>query len=280
MKQKRISRLTGLVLALMLMLTLAGCGAAGSDLPSPVKDSSVVDQADVLSDDAEALVNQYSGALQSATGAQIGVLTVTDSGEAKLGSYAKDVFKAWGIGDAKKQNGVLLVLVTGNGGDYWCVQGKGLKKEISSDEIGQMLATYLEPGFASGDFSAGVSAFVEAMGQRVASAEGATLDLAVQGSTGFHPQQRGSEDASQKLLILGGVFLVLCVVLVCMALLRKPASGKNRPAAAASRKKSRPAAARSSAVHAASRHKAAHAAPRRSGSRPASSASRSTHKRS
>lgn len=243
MKNKRIFRLAALMLTLVLILT--GC-AGQPELPNPVKDSSVLDQANVLSDETKMLVNQYSGALQNATGAQIGVLTLTDTGDVKLGKYAQKVFKAWGIGDQDKQNGVLLVLVTGNGGDYWCVQGKGLKKELPSEEISQLLTTYLEPGFASGDFNAGVSAFVEAMSQRVASIEGGTLDLAVQGSAGFHPQQRGSQNASRKLLILGGVFLVLCVVLLCMALLKTPASGKKRPAASAKRQNPRAAAHRRS----------------------------------
>lgn len=290
MKKNRISRLAAVLLAVVLMLTLAGCGSKGGDLPRPIQNTGVVDQADVLSDEAEAKVNQYSGALQSASGAQIGVLTVSDIGGEKLGKYAQNVFNAWGIGDAKKQNGVLLVLVTGNGGDYWCVQGKGLKKELSSETIGQLLSSYLEPSFAGGDFSGGVSAFVEALAQSVASAEGVTLDLAVQGSTTFHPEEHGG-NASRQLLVLGGVFLVLCVVLVCAALLKKPAPSKGRRPAAShqSRSQSRPAAGRSGAPRGRSGssagqknvyHAPSTARPRSSGSRPSSGTGRSSRGRS
>ena len=227
MKQNRgPRRLLGLLLALALCLALAGCGQTSDGLPQPIRGNAVVDQAQVLSDETEQLVSRYSGALEAASGAQIGVLTVTDTGRAKLSDYARDVFNAWGIGDKKKDNGVLLVLVTGGSGNYWCVQGKGLEKALPTGDIKLLLDGDLEPGFAAGDLDGAVQQFTQALAQRMASGMGVVLDLETQGDVTFHPE-RVSEDTNKELLVMIGAFLILAVMLLCIALLQKPQ--KRRP---------------------------------------------------
>ena len=270
------NRLAALALALSLVLTLSGCGPKEITMPSA--GHSVADAAGILSPETEALVDQYSGALQAATGAQIGVLTLEDTGKAKLSDYAGDAYQAWGIGDAKKKNGALLVLVTANGGNYWCVQGKGLTKQLSGEEIGTLLNTYLEPGFAVSDFDGGVTAFVDALARKMADAEGVTLSLEQQGTAGFD-SARAERSAVRHLLLLAGLFLVLFVVLLCAALLgigtpKNTSRRRNPPARSTSRTSRaaapRPAEARRSparrpASHGS--HGAAHSGHRSTGSR-------------
>ena len=260
------NRLAALVLALSLVLAVAGCGPKEITMPSA--GHSVADRADILSPETEALVDQYSGALQAATGAQIGVLTLTDTGKAKLSEYAGDAYQAWGIGDAKKKNGALLVLVTGNGGNYWCVQGKGLAKQLPGEEISTLLNTYLEPGFAVSDFDGGVTAFVDALAREMAGAEGVTLSLEQQGTAGFDGA-RAEKSTVKHLLLLAGLFLVLFVVLLCAALLGV-GTRKNLP----SRRTPPVRSAAAQAPHAAAPRQAA---ARSTARRPAARSSRGAH---
>lgn len=222
-----LGRLAALVLTLCFALALAGCGKT---VPAPGAGSCVADQAGVLDDETEAAINQYTGALQAACGAQVGVLTVSDTQGGKLSELSKDALKAWGLGDAKKKNGVLLVLYTGGKGDYHCVTGKGLEKTLPSSEIKTLLNTYLEPGFASGDYSGGVRDFTEQVVNRIAAGYQVTLDLNRQGDASVHPE-RIAKSTTRKLLILTAVFVLIFIATLCMAMMR--------PAPKASQAKSR-----------------------------------------
>ena len=83
-----------------------------------------MDDADVLSEDTTAYLEQLNGQLEaSCSGAQIGVLTVQYTGSASTEEYALEAFNAWGIGSKEHNNGVLLLLVMESprypDGDYY-----------------------------------------------------------------------------------------------------------------------------------------------------------------
>ena len=73
----------------------------------------------------------------------------------EIEDYAYTIFNEWGIGDAEKNNGLLLLLTIGEE-NYWAMQGQGLEGVLSSGTLGDYLYDYLEPDFAVGDYDAGV----------------------------------------------------------------------------------------------------------------------------
>lgn len=276
----RLRRLAALVLTLCFALALTGCGKT---VPAPGAGSCVADQAGVLDDETEAAINQYTGALQAACGAQVGVLTVSDTQGAKLSELSKDALKAWGLGDAKKKNGVLLVLYTGGKGDYHCVTGKGLEKALPSSEIKTLLNTYLEPGFAAGDYSGGVRDFTEQVVNRIAAGYQVTLDLNRQGDASVHPE-RITKSTARKLLILTAVFVLIFIATLCMAMMRpapKASHTQSRSSGSRPSQGGRPSGqSRSSSAHGGSQnsrsasHSSHSASTSRSGQRPRSNGPR------
>lgn len=276
----RLRRLAALVLTLCFALALTGCGKT---VPAPGAGSCVADQAGVLDDETEAAINQYTGALQAACGAQVGVLTVSDTQGAKLSELSKDALKAWGLGDAKKKNGVLLVLYTGGKGDYHCVTGKGLEKALPSSEIKTLLNTYLEPGFAAGDYSGGVRDFTEQVVNRIAAGYQVTLDLNRQGDASVHPE-RITKSTARKLLILTAVFVLIFIATLCMAMMRpapKASHAQSRSSGSRPSQGGRPSGqSRSSSAHGGSQnsrsasHSSHSASASRSGQRPRSNGPR------
>ena len=90
----------------------------------------VGDYANVLTDETEQYIIEQSAKLDQATGAQIVVVTVDFLDGMTAEEYAYTIFNEWGIGDAEKDNGLLLLLAIGEE-DYWAMQGKGLQKESS-----------------------------------------------------------------------------------------------------------------------------------------------------
>ena len=112
MKQAIKRRLTGLVLSAIVLAALA-LPAFAADIPAAPSGHAVLDQAGVLSEETINTVDGYNNALSS-TGAQIGVLTVDFTGNLSIDDYALQVFNEWGIGDKKKENGVLHCLINYN----------------------------------------------------------------------------------------------------------------------------------------------------------------------
>lgn len=188
-----------LVLALALLLTAcsrqpsgsSSAGGAGSLAASGVtpggvtvdRTKAVIDAADVLSDQTEQYVTNLSVALQNSCGAQIGVYTVEYIGNTTMESYCYDLFNAWGLGDADKDNGVLLLLATkestsdGLVGDYYLMRGMGLESQLTSETMSALLNEQLEPSFALGDMDTGTRGITRALAGQLCTIYGLTLDL-------------------------------------------------------------------------------------------------------
>lgn len=151
MKRKNV--LTGIVFLLLVLFCQSTVFAAIVDPPLEVY---VGDYANVLTDETEQYIIEKNQDLSKATGAQIVVVTVDFLDGIPIEEYAYTIFNQWGIGDADKNNGLLLLLAIGED-NYWVMQGKGLEDVLSSGTLGDYLAQDLEPDFAVGNYDSGVN---------------------------------------------------------------------------------------------------------------------------
>ena len=207
MKQAIKRRLTGLVLSAILLAALA-LPAFAADIPAAPSGHSVLDQAGVLSQETINTVDGYNNALSS-TGAEIGVLTVDFTGNLSIDDYALQVFNEWGIGDKKKQNGVLFLLVTGDQNAY-CTIGTGLEGEITYSRIKQLLEDYARDGVKSGNYDDAVVQFTGAMYSELCSLYGITPG---EGQPQPKPVEQDDSDLSGVLLMLliAAVLIILII---------------------------------------------------------------------
>lgn len=213
MKQAIKRRLTGLVLSAILLAALA-LPAFAADIPAAPSGHAVLDQAGVLSQETINTVDGYNNALAS-TGAEIGVLTVDFTGNLSIDDYALQVFNEWGIGDKKKQNGVLFLLVTGDE-NYYCTLGTGLEGEITYSRLKSLLNDYAEPGFAKGDYDACVTEFTGAVYSELCSLYGITP-----GEGQPQPKPVENDDNAETMLIL-----IVTVVLIVVAIALSSRGGR------------------------------------------------------
>lgn len=125
---------------------------AASDIPSPSELLYVTDNANVLSTDVENYIVEQNEILYENTGAQIAVLTVNflpEGYDSETYSYA--VFDEWGIGSAEKNNGILILLVPGDG-KFWITQGSGLIDSLTTGTIDNIINNYLVEDFDAGKY--------------------------------------------------------------------------------------------------------------------------------
>lgn len=161
---RRTPKLREMLTALLLVLTLAlpALARASVNVVEPTEQFYVADYAGVIDADVQSAIVNSSAELYDRTGAQIVVVTVNFIGDSNIEEYSMQLFNTWGIGDAEKDNGVLLLMVIG-AENYWCVQGKGLEALFPTSTIKRLLDEYLEPDFAQGHYSDGARKMYDAI---------------------------------------------------------------------------------------------------------------------
>ena len=135
--------------------------------PSQVRDpraagGSVTDLAEILSPSAIREINQRSEAVRASTRAEVAVVTLPSlSTSTTPKSFATRLFNTWGLGDARRNNGVLVLLVP----EQRRVEveiGRGLNRCFHEDAwLQTMIDTKMRPSFKDGDYSRGVLAGVK-----------------------------------------------------------------------------------------------------------------------
>lgn len=140
-----------IALAAVVLLLLTGCAAEPAiTYPEPTERFFVNDYANVMTDEDEQAVYTAGASLYEATKAQIVLLTVNDLGGQSLEDYALHIARDWGIGDAEKDNGILL-LFTVDGPHSRIEVGYGLEGALNDSKAGRILDTYLVPWYEDSD---------------------------------------------------------------------------------------------------------------------------------
>ena len=171
---KRIKRTVAFLL--MLLTLLIPTGALAADVVDYTADFYVADYANVLSDEVEGLIVLNNDQLDKGCGAQIVVVTVDTVGSTTIENYAYTLFNEWGIGDAAKNNG-LLILIAINDGEYWLMPGKGLQDYVTAGDLDEMATEYLIPSASAGNYEEGVRQLFSACFEKVSIAYDADITL-------------------------------------------------------------------------------------------------------
>src|SRR5438552_18486658 len=74
----------------------------------------VSDFARVIDAQSKAALEQYCAAVQNATGAQIALVTLPSLQHEPVEDVANTIFHAWGVGSKGKNEGIMLLLSTGD----------------------------------------------------------------------------------------------------------------------------------------------------------------------
>ena len=163
--------------ALLLCLLSCCLPALAADIPEPTDDFYVYDGAGVLSYETEGHIVFCNDVLAEACGAQIVFATVDTVGDVSMEDYCIALLNGWNVGDARKQNGFVVVLAIDDDNYGW-MPGTGLDLEMSTGTVHALADEYLEPDFASRDYDAGARKFFDVLFERIADICGADVTLA------------------------------------------------------------------------------------------------------
>ena len=145
--------------ALLVLALLVGAGlAAAQDFP-PLT-GRVVDQADILPAEEERALSAMLEAHEQKTTNQVVVATLASLEGQAIEEYGVALGRAWGIGQAEKDNGVIL-LVAPNEREVRIEVGYGLEGELTDAISRMIIEASIFPRFRADDFPGGVRRGVE-----------------------------------------------------------------------------------------------------------------------
>ena len=206
-------RITAWVAIVGCVLFLAWPAEAAPKIPPvPTRDIYAQDYADVLSKETENRINRLSTELQSRTGAQIAVVTIPSLEGESLEEYSLALFRKWGIGDRKKNNGVLILLAVAEKKSRIEI-GYGLEGALPDAKTGRIQDETMRPAIENGDFNSALMNGYLAVLQEVAKEYSQELKATPRTS----PRQRGAATELSslpwwaKLLIAVGLLLLLLI---------------------------------------------------------------------
>lgn len=144
-------------IALMLLLAVLAGGAPGlfAQPPLPTPTGAINDFADLLAEGDEARLTAAVEAVEQATTAEIAVATVPSLDGMTVEEYATKLFAAWGVGQAGKDNGV-LILVAPNEREMRIEVGYGLEGVLPDGLAGQIIRETFLPAFRANDYPRGI----------------------------------------------------------------------------------------------------------------------------
>lgn len=123
--------------------------------PAPTSSIYIQDYAGVLSGETKNKINRLGAKIAAQTKAQVVVVTVNSLNGESIQDYGLGILRQWKIGDKTLNNGVALLVATGDRQSRIEV-GYGLEGALNDGKTGQIQDEYLLPYFQRGDYDQGV----------------------------------------------------------------------------------------------------------------------------
>jgi uncharacterized protein len=147
-------------------LTLLFWGAiAHAALPAR-PEGPVYDGAGVIPDITEAQIDSKLRALSKETGKTLVVATVPSLDDMAIEQYAVELYENWGIGDAEKDEGA-LILVAPNERRTRIEVGLGSEGILPDALAGRIIDQQMIPLFKAGDYGGGIAAAADAVAEQL-----------------------------------------------------------------------------------------------------------------
>ncbi len=142
--------------------------------------------------------------LEDKTSAQAIIVVIDSTNGIPIEDYANKLFRAWGIGQKNKDNGLLILLALND--KAWRVEvGRGLEGAVPDVLTNRVMQEIAKPSFINGDYSEGLLNSYSVFSDYIASEYGVTLDKSLNITLPNENSQYGRNEGK----ITIGLFLLL-----------------------------------------------------------------------
>lgn len=126
-----------------------------ASIPNPT-DNYYLDELNLLDDNTKENINKTNRQLEDKTGSQVVVMTLDNPENLEGAYYGTEIFNAWKIGNQRKDNGVLiLLLMSDKEGENQIniITGYGIEGRLNDGKIGRIIDTFMLDNLRNGDYS-------------------------------------------------------------------------------------------------------------------------------
>ena len=150
------------ILFLFLFWLVGFFAIAQNVLPKPNPPRLVNDAAGVLSAEQVAILEQKLVALDDSTSNQIAVVLIKTLDGVAIEDYAQKLFREWGIGNKKTNNGVLIIAAIDDR-KMWITVGYGLEGAIPDVTASSIYRNEMVPAFKEQNYYRGIDNAINAL---------------------------------------------------------------------------------------------------------------------
>jgi len=195
-------RLCPLALLLGMLLAPAFVSGAWADLKFPPLTGRVVDAAGVLDEATRATLDRKLAEQEAKGSDQVVVATVPSLQGTSIEDFANQLFRFWKLGQAKQDNGILLLLAP-NERNVRIEVGYGLEGVLPDAVASTIIQTTMIPQLRRGDYAGAIDKGVDSITEIL------NLDPAELAERARHePTTRGIDSGNwEAWLLVGGFFL-------------------------------------------------------------------------
>ncbi len=210
--------LTLILIVFSLLPCTSNTAKASQIPPRPATNLYVFDFAGLVTEADKGEMQEIARVLEEKTKAQLVVVTVDDLAQRELEDYSLTLFRDWGIGDARLNNGLLILvnkesLINNQRGRIRIEVGYGLEGAINDARAGAILDNYALPAFETGEYSEGIKDTFMAVSAEVAQEYGLDLDSAELTGLGEYAGGEG--------ILPGAVMLALLILIIVLLTARR-----------------------------------------------------------
>lgn len=214
-----MTRASLMAMAVALALTLVAAApfaAWAQSLPAkPDPPRLMNDLGKMLSTDGAEVIENTLVDLWRRTGVQMAVVTVGNMGGRTIEDYAVKLFEAWGIGEAGKDNGLLL-LIAAEEREVRFETGYGLEGDLPDAFLGRVIDDAFVPAMKRGDVAGAIADSIN------------MVQLRLEGYEGQGPDEQEEKESPIPGILALLVFLAI-VAIVSRAAKKHGSSGPKPP---------------------------------------------------
>ena len=204
-----------------LLLSVISFGSVAGDgipeRPNPPRLVNDLSSTGFLNSSEQQLLERKLTAFANETSNQIAIVIVDDVGGMEAWDYATRLGQKWGIGQAKFDNGIVILITTGGGQgqrDYRIQTGYGLEGALPDLTCRQIEENELLPDLKAGNYYRALDKTTDAL---MAIAKGE-----------YSSDQYGAKHKKKGDKSRMGLFLIIAIIFIIMAIRRGGGGGRGR----------------------------------------------------
>ena len=176
----------------------------------------VTDPSAILSATARDSINAILGRLEKSTGIETAVVMLPSIGDEDIFDFGHELFRKWGIGKKKSDNGLLILFVMDQKKVRFTT-GYGIEGTMTDAMSKRIQTTLMIPRFRNGNWDGGMVSGVRAVAK--------TLDGSMQAEEGS-----GEDDISTIMITLLAIVVTMLIFIYAMGSLQRCPKCKKRSA--------------------------------------------------